>query len=112
MPLYHPDAYALDVLTDYLSEGKQAPLYTTLVEDKQLTSNVRMFNFSSELAGEAQLSVRAFRDTDLDEVLLGVEEALARFAAARALGRHLWAQHGSPGQARNPPRRWKGTARA
>lgn len=40
--LYHEDAYALDILTQLLSEGKKAPLYQVLVEENELTSNVFM----------------------------------------------------------------------
>lgn len=76
---FHPDSYALNVLTDYLANGKKAPLYQVLVEDKKLTSNISMFNFDSELAGQAQLEVRAFPDKDLDDVAKGIGEAFAKF---------------------------------
>ncbi len=79
--LYHPDSYPLNVLTNYLSQGKSAPLYQVLVEDKQLTSRVTMFNWSSELAGQSHIVVRAFEEKDLDEVQTAVEEALAKFEA-------------------------------
>jgi zinc protease len=76
---YSPDAYALDILADYLSRGKKAPLYKTLVEEKKLTANVRTSNDASELAGQFELSVRAFADKDLDEVSKAVDESLANF---------------------------------
>lgn len=76
---YHPDSYALDVLAQYLSSGKKAPFSQVLVEDKKLTSNVRMYNRTSELAGQYQLSVRAYSDKDLDEVAKAIEEAFAKF---------------------------------
>ena len=76
---FHPDSYALTVLTDYLANGKKAPLYQVLVEDKKLTSNVSMFNFDSEIAGQVQLEVRAFADKDLDEVSKAIDEAFAKF---------------------------------
>ncbi|TCL14238.1 zinc protease [Roseivirga ehrenbergii] len=76
---YSADAYALDVLSNYLSNGKSAPLYQVLVENKKLTSGVSMFNRTSELAGQLQVSVRAFADTDLDEVLTAIEEGFAKF---------------------------------
>lgn len=79
--LYHPDAYALDVLTEYLSDGKEAPFNEVLVEEKELAPQVRFYASNSELAGEAQLSVRAFPGTSLDSVLAGVEAAFARFEA-------------------------------
>ncbi|SFT54935.1 zinc protease [Algoriphagus locisalis] len=76
---FHPDSYSLDVLTDYLSSGKNAPLNVLLIDNKQLTSNVRMYNRTSELAGQAQLAVRAYADKDLDEVAAAIEEAFAKF---------------------------------
>lgn len=76
---YHPDSYPLNVLADYLSNGKKAPLYKVLVEDKQLSSDVGMFNGDSELAGDMQLQVRAFPGKDLDAVSAAVDEAFAMF---------------------------------
>lgn len=76
---YHSDSYALDVLTEYLSSGKRAPLNQVLVDEKKLTSGVRMYNRTSELAGQVQLSVRAFADKDLDEVATAIEEAFTKF---------------------------------
>lgn len=76
---YHPDSYALQVLAQYLSEGKKAPLYNVLVEDKKLTSNVSMFNITAELAGQMHLSVRAFSGKDLDLAAAAVNEAFAKF---------------------------------
>jgi len=76
---YHPDSYALDVLTTYLSDGKKAPLYQVLVEEKKLAAGANMYNFTSELAGQTQLEVRAFQGKDLDEVASGINEAFARF---------------------------------
>ncbi|MBO3700680.1 pitrilysin family protein [Roseivirga sp. E12] len=77
--LYHPDSYALNVLGQYLSRGKQAPFYQVLVEDKKLSSGVRMGSRSSELAGQFQLSVRAFSDKNLDDVADAVQEAFTKF---------------------------------
>ncbi|MGE3465914.1 MAG: M16 family metallopeptidase [Pyrinomonadaceae bacterium] len=76
---YHPDSYALGVLTQYLTRGKKAPFYQVLVEDKKLTSNVTMFNQESEIAGQTELSVRAFSGKDLDEVAKAIDEAFAKF---------------------------------
>ncbi|OEK04204.1 M16 family metallopeptidase [Roseivirga misakiensis] len=77
--LYHPDSYALNVLGQYLARGKQAPFYQVLVENEQLTSGVRMGNRASELAGQFQLSVRAFPDKNLDDVATAVQTAFAKF---------------------------------
>jgi len=76
---YHPDAYALDILTDYLSRGKNAPLYKVLVEEMKLAPAVSMRNYNSEITGELSLMVRAFSRVDLDEVVKGIEKAFTEF---------------------------------
>ncbi|MCK0130737.1 insulinase family protein [Flavobacteriaceae bacterium F08102] len=76
---FHDDSYALNVLTTYLSEGKKAPLYQTLVVDKQLTDYVDFYNATSELAGELSLSLVTFKDVALNDALEGVMEAFADF---------------------------------
>lgn len=77
--LYHPDSYPLDILTEYLSEAKKAPLYQVLVKEQQLTSNVRMYNQTSELAGQLRLAVRAYAEKDLDTVLQAIQIAFEQF---------------------------------
>ena len=59
-----------------LSRGKKAPFYQVLVEDKKLTSNVSMFNSTGEVAGQMNLSVRAFDGKDLDEVAAAINEGI------------------------------------
>lgn len=76
---YHPDSYAIDVLSNYLTNGKKAPFYRVLVEDKKLTSDVSMGGYNSELAGQTQLEIRAFADKDLDEVAKAINDAFALF---------------------------------
>lgn len=76
---YHPDSYALEVLATYLSKGKKAPLYQVLVENKNLTDKVSMYQYNSEIAGQFMLNVRAFEKTDLNAVLAGIEEGFAKF---------------------------------
>ena len=76
---YHPDSYALDVLTQYLTSGKKAPFNEVLVDELKLTSNTTMYNYASEIAGQTQLIIRAFNGQNLDEVKEGVEKAFAKF---------------------------------
>ncbi len=64
---YHPDSYPLSVLAQYLTQGKKAPFYQVIVEDKKLAANTSMFQRESELAGNMQLTIRAFADKDLDD---------------------------------------------
>lgn len=76
---YHPDAYALDVLFEYLANGKSAPLYKVLVEDKKLAPNADLYHQTSELAGQVYLIARAYSDIDLDEVNKGIDQAFEQF---------------------------------
>ncbi|MFT7121509.1 MAG: zinc protease [Neolewinella sp.] len=76
---YHKDAYALDVLTEFLTNGKTAPFNEVLTDELKLSPRLYAYNGTSELAGEMQLVVRAFGGKPLDEVMVGVEQAFARF---------------------------------
>ena len=79
VPKYNADSYALEVLKELLSNGKKAPLNKVLIDDKKLTSNVSMFNYESELAGQLMLQVRAFENTDLNHVQTAINEAFVHF---------------------------------
>lgn len=78
---YHPDSYALEVLSSYLAQGKKAPLYKVLVEDKKFTDAVRAFQYNSEIAGQLIVQVTAFSDTSLQNVYNGIEEGFSKFEA-------------------------------
>jgi len=77
--LYHKDSYTLDILTQYLSRGKNAPLNQVLVDDLKLTSSTSMWNWSSELAGQTQLSIRGFNNVDLNKINDGIHNAFKKF---------------------------------
>lgn len=74
-----PDAVAIEVLGDLLTEGREAPLTKLLVEDEKLTDDVDLGGWDSEIAGEAMLSVRAFPGVTLDRVKAAVDRGLAGF---------------------------------
>jgi zinc protease len=76
---YHPDTYALEVLGNYLTQGKKAPLYKTLVENEKLTDEVDLYQQSSEIAGEYLLQVRAFENINLTKVKNAINEGFANF---------------------------------
>lgn len=78
---YHPDSYALQVLSSYLSEGKKAPFNEIIIDDKQLAPNVTMFHFGSELAGEFRLQIRGFEKVNLNDIDKAVQEAFTKFEA-------------------------------
>lgn len=77
--IYHEDSYPLQILTQLLANGKKAPLNKVLIDEQELTSNVFLRNSTSEIAGEISLIVRAFPNTDLNEVETAVYEGLERF---------------------------------
>lgn len=79
VPAYHPDAYALDVLSAILTDGKTSPFYEVIVEDEGLAPGVNAFHSTQELAGRLTLTVRAYADTDLDEVRRAIDRAFDRF---------------------------------
>ncbi len=79
VPEYHDDYYPLQVLSQYLSQGKNAPLNKVLVDEKKLTSDVYLYGYDAEIAGQLQLQVMAFNGVNLNTVADGVNEAFARF---------------------------------
>ncbi len=76
---YHPDAYALDFLSEILSSGKKAPMYKVLEKEKKLTSNAYAYNSALELAGTFNIVVTANSGISLADVEDGVFESFARF---------------------------------
>ena len=78
---YHPDSYALDALSALLAEGRISPFYQVVVEEDMLAPAVDAVHPQRELAGQFELSARAFPGTDLDAVLESFDRAFARFEA-------------------------------
>ncbi|MCG9973302.1 M16 family metallopeptidase [Christiangramia crocea] len=76
---YHEDTYALEILSNYMADGKNAPLYKKLVEEEKLSANVYMFNYTSELAGQLMVQVRAYDSKDLDSVQKAIQETFTNF---------------------------------
>lgn len=76
---YNPDSYALEVLADLLAEGKKAPLYKEIVENRKLAPKVSVYNNPMELAGKFNIVVRAFAGVDLDQVNEAINEGFNQF---------------------------------
>ena len=76
---FHPDAYPLRILALLLSYGKNAPFYKVLVEDNKLASYVNVASSSLELSGQVSVSVKAYKETDLNTVYRGIQEDFERF---------------------------------
>ena len=79
VPRYHPDAYALDVLSSLLTDGKSTPLHKVLVEEEELAPRVLTYHNAQELAGQFNFQSLAHPGTDLDDMLAAVEAGLRRF---------------------------------
>jgi zinc protease len=79
VPMYHPDSYALRVLSTYLSDGKKAPFNQVLIDEKQLAPRVNMYNNNAEIAGQFMLSVRGYDKIDLNKIHSAIFEAFTKF---------------------------------
>ncbi|MFZ2339739.1 MAG: pitrilysin family protein [Bacteroidales bacterium] len=76
---YSKDSYALSALSDIIAGGKKSPMYSVLVKEKKLTSNVMARNGAQELAGTFVISVNANPGVSLSEVEDAIFEGFARF---------------------------------
>ena len=76
---YHPDSYALEILAEYLSTGKRAPLNEVLIDETKLTSNVTTFSNTAEIAGEFYLIIRGKENAALGEFLPALKAGFTRF---------------------------------
>ena len=76
---YHPDAYALDILLSYLTEGKRAPLNEVMIDEDKVTSSVSGFNYTKEIAGELYLFISPNEGEDIDGLVPSMEKGFARF---------------------------------
>lgn len=76
---YHPDMWALNILGNILSNGKKAPLYKVIVEEKKLAPSIYAYNRSSEIAGTFSIGSRAFDGKNLNELRVAIFEAFLKF---------------------------------
>ncbi|MEN8203877.1 MAG: pitrilysin family protein [Bacteroidota bacterium] len=76
---YSKDAYALNFLSELLSNGKKAPMYRVLVKDKKLTSRASAYNRSRELAGSFRVSINANAGISLAELEDAIFESFRLF---------------------------------
>jgi len=76
---YSEDSYALELLAELLADGKKAPLYKVIVEERKLAPSVSAFQNSMEITGDFRIRVRAFPDTDLEKVEQAIHDAFAMF---------------------------------
>ena len=79
VPIYHQDSYALGILANLLTDGKQTPFYEVLVEEEELAPSAVANSGHAELAGEFSLRVRTYAGVDLDSAFGGFTKAFERF---------------------------------
>ncbi|OEK04302.1 M16 family metallopeptidase [Roseivirga misakiensis] len=78
---YHPDMWALDLLGQVLTDGKNSPLYKVVVEEKKLAPRVSTYNSSNEIAGTFNITARAFDGVNLNDLKAAFMEGFAKFEA-------------------------------
>ncbi len=76
---YNQDSYALQYFTSLFANGKNSPLYKVVVEEKKLAPSVGAYNMAREVAGYAQVTIRAFEGINLNDLNAAIEESFARF---------------------------------
>ena len=75
----HEDSYALSYLGQLLSQGKRAPFYKEIVEERKLAPSTSSFNSPREIAGNFYVRIRANADVDLDSIYSSVFVAMENF---------------------------------
>ncbi len=76
---YHPDSYALNILSEYLTNGKRAPLNQVLIDEEKLTTDVSSFYYGKEVAGEFYLFITPNEGEDIDGLIAPLTRAFERF---------------------------------
>ncbi|MDX1271235.1 pitrilysin family protein [Bizionia paragorgiae] len=72
------DAYVLDMISSYLSDGKSSVLYKKLVDDKKMALQVGAFNLSQEDYGTYILFGLPLGDTTLETLLAEIDEEVVK----------------------------------
>ena len=75
----HFDAAALELLGQLMGEGKKAPLYKVIVEEKKLAPSLFSYSNTQEIAGTFNVTVTGFPTTNLTDVENAVHEAFNLF---------------------------------
>ncbi|MFK5878162.1 MAG: pitrilysin family protein [Flavobacteriaceae bacterium] len=72
------DAYVLDMISSYLSDGKTSKLYKKIVDDKKMALQVGAFNVSQEDYGMYVLYGLPLGDTSLDDLVVEIDEEVEK----------------------------------
>lgn len=80
-PAFDKDVWPTIMLLTLLTDGQEAPLNKSVVEDGKLAGGVGMLVDDGQLAGIAGLNITAFDGVDLDKVQAAVNAGFAAFEA-------------------------------
>jgi len=78
-PAFDKDVWPAAILFTLLTDGQEAPLNKSVVEDAKLAGGVGMLIDDGQLAGVAGLMVTAFDGVDLDKVQAAIDTGFAAF---------------------------------
>lgn len=81
-PAMDEDVWPAMVMLELLTDGRDAPLNKTVVEDGKLAGEVAAVMDDAQLAGIMGVSVTAFEGVDLDKVQAAIEAGLDEFRTA------------------------------
>jgi zinc protease len=76
--LFHPDDAALDLLSSVLTQGAGSRLQKRLVHELQIAQEVSAYQQSMQQAGELHIEIIAQPGVNLRQILIVVDEELAR----------------------------------
>ncbi|MEO9512409.1 MAG: pitrilysin family protein [Flavobacteriaceae bacterium] len=72
------DAYVLDMISTYLSDGKSSKLYKKLVDEKKMALQVFAFNGSQEDYGSYVVGGLPVGETSLDDIKKEIDEEIVK----------------------------------
>ena len=71
------DAYVLDMISTYLSDGKSSKLYKKLVDEQKMALQVFAFNGKQEDYGAYIVGALPVGETSLDDIIVEIDEEIA-----------------------------------
>jgi len=80
--MHSRDAYVLNMISSYLSDGKSSVLYKTLVDEKELALQIFAFNFSLEDYGAYIVGGLPVADNSLEAIRKEVDAAIFKIQTA------------------------------
>ena len=76
---FSTDSYALNTLGKLLSDGRNSVFYKEIIEKQKLAPSAIAYNYSAEIAGQFEISVRANQGVSLNTVYDAIMQSLNNF---------------------------------